>query len=103
MADDKKAQVELLTKAMIYAQVSASETPALIPAAVVQKWADSMYECGVRHTAKKGQVPPLPSWISAAVTEQQPEPEKPVPAPMEGKARVAEAPPIPDNVEPQVP
>jgi hypothetical protein len=72
MTDDKDAQIELLTRALVFVFATGTELPFATSLVIVQKWATALYALGVRHddTVLADEMPPMPQWLQAAAKEQ---------------------------------
>lgn len=72
MNDDKDAQIELLTRALVFVFATGTESPFATSLVIVQKWATALYALGVRHgdVVQADQIPPLPQWLQVAAKEQ---------------------------------
>jgi hypothetical protein len=99
---ERDARVEKLTQAIIFAQLS-QDPPVIFPAEAVRAWAEVLDDCGVRQTDELAEtVPTLPNWMTHELKQSTPEQDRPVPQPMAGKARVAQAPKIPKHIKPSI-
>ncbi|MFT4202201.1 hypothetical protein [Gordonia sp. (in: high G+C Gram-positive bacteria)] len=96
--------IEKLTKALAFTFATASgENPYMPAMAQIERWATQLDACGVRQTDDMAaEIPVLPQWMQAAVSERIEVGDPIDPAAVEVPvARVAKAPKLPKKPKPK--